>query len=400
MLMNTRSLLVLIIIGTSIASAGYIVGKRHGQARNQTADAGRSSYVCPMHTFVIKDRPGVCQICGMDLVRQGSSSIDLHDLRLNEHVYVSPTQQVMADLSVTNVMYKPLFKEIIAAGVIAYDQSRQGKASATAAGRIDVLHADAVGTAVRKDRPVAEILTLQQNGQPGVRIPVYPPLNGTIIAKEAQVGQFVKTGDTLLSIADLSQVWAELDVYEDEFPFLKLGQQVLLNSRSYPGETFSGKITYLYPYLDPKTRTVRARVVLQNRKQLLKLHMFVQAKIQMPLGTDLVVPAEAVVVTGSRALVWVQIKPGVFVPRDVRTGVRYRNDVQILEGLRKNEVVAANGAYLVDSESQLAAGDRLIPAITAPSGTSRKMRDDLDMSDMTMDKPGPASQQKNKSRAR
>ena len=153
--------------------------------------------------------------------------------------------------------------------------------------------------------------------------------------------------------------------------------------------TFPGSITFIAPFLEPRTRTVRVRVQLPNQQLLLKPDMLVEALVQVPLGTDLAVPLQSVVVTGSRSLVWVQSKPGVFVPREVKTGVRYRSDIQVLAGLKKDEVVAVNGAYLIDAEAQLETGER--PGLASAGSSTAKARDadDLDMSDMTMD--GPSS---------
>jgi membrane fusion protein, copper/silver efflux system len=424
--MISRTRLALFVAALCIAAAGYYIGSHRHSGLQGTPSAATAGYTCAMHPFVEKDRPGACPVCGMDLVRRYGAP-GAGDLQLKEHVYLSPAQQVMANLSVVNVMYKPLFKEIRAAGAIAFDQSRQGKASAWVAGRIRRLHADTVGAPVRTDQPVAELdsveliaaeeeylalsrgtgtgdrdpanrdplsprarawqrlrqlgfsdaefSALERSGKPDVRIPIYPPLNGVVTTKDAQEGQFVKTGDTLIGIADLSHIWAELEVYEDEFPYLRTGQQVALTTRSYPGSEFAGRITFLAPFLDPRTKTVRVRVAVPNPQLRLKPDMLVDALIQVPLGTDLAVPAEAVVVTGDRSIVWVQTAPGVFVPRAVRTGARYRDDIQVLAGLKKDEVVAASGAYLIDSEAQLGSS----AALSRPSLT-----DEMDMSNMTL----------------
>ena len=439
---------VFIVLVTVITTG---VMKHFGEKRHAETVAGKVEYTCPMHPFIIKDRPGACPICNMELVRKVSGQADPKDLNLQEHVYLSPAQQVMANLEVVSVMYKPLFKSIEAAGNINYDQSRQARVAAWVAGRIERLPANEVGMRVAMERPVAELFSpdmasaeeeylglyhtasqtervqrlrdpgdalyraklrliqlgfsdvqfreLEKRAKATVRVPVYPPMNGVITGKDVQEGQYVKAGDSLFSIADLNQVWGELDVYEDEFPYLKVGQQVTLISRSYPNREFGGRITYIYPFLNPKTRTNRIRVVIPNQQALLKPDMVVKAVIQLPLGTDLVVPAEAVVTTGDKNLVWIQVKPGVFVPREVKTGVRYRYDIQILSGLKKDDAVAANGAYLIDSEAQLKPGGRQVtggqdtapPSVSAPRNDVLEpvrhpagSRDGMDMGDMDM----------------
>jgi len=455
----TKRILLLVLLLALVAAAASFLLTRRGHQAPLAAATGKKAveYTCPMHPFIIKDRPGTCPICNMELVRKAQGSPDGGDLKIQEHVYLSPAQQVMANLEVVKVMYKPIFKAIEAAGVINYDQTRQARVSAWVAGRIEKLHANMVGTHVVKGQPVAELFSpelagaeeeylslfreadekeraerlgnagsplyqaklrlvqlgfggaqfkeLEKASRPVVRIPVYPPINGVVTEKNVQEGQYVKVGDPLFGVADLTRLWGELDVYEDEFPYLKVGQQVVLLSRSYPSREFVGSITYVYPFLNPKTRTNRVRVAVANQQFLLKPDMLVNATIQVPLGTDLAVPAEAVVNTGDRNLVWVQAKQGVFVPREVTVGVRYRNDVQILAGLKKDEAVAANGAFLIDSEAQLKPGgsrsggsqDISPPPVSpsghgpaphaGPGGPPSDTKNDMDMGDMDMTAP-------------
>jgi Cu(I)/Ag(I) efflux system membrane fusion protein len=197
---------------------------------------------------------------------------------------------------------------------------------------------------------------LAKAGQPNIRLPVYTPLSGVVIEKIALEGQYVNAGDPLFSIADLSLVWVEAEVYENEFPYVKMGQKVEIVSQSYPGKTFTGRVSFIYPFLDPKTRTVKVRVEIPNPGTKLKPDMFVNAKILVPLGESLVVPVAAVMDTGKRQVVWVEMRPGMFEPRDVKVGARVGDNVQILSGLLRGDKVAASGGYLIDSEAQLKGG--------------------------------------------
>jgi membrane fusion protein, copper/silver efflux system len=198
----------------------------------------------------------------------------------------------------------------------------------------------------------------------------------------------------LFNIADLSRVWVEIEVYENEFPNIKVGQQVEILSQSFPGKPFSGRVAFIYPFLDPKTRTVKARVEMANPGMRLKPDMFVNALIKVPLGKAIVVPVTAVIDTGKRQTVWVENSPGMFEPREVRVGQRTDDKAQILSGLNPGDKVAVSGAYLIDSESQLKGGgghenmpgmkmDEKKPA-APPAKQSPTKKNTMKMDDMKM----------------
>jgi Cu(I)/Ag(I) efflux system membrane fusion protein len=213
-------------------------------------------------------------------------------------------------------------------------------------------------------------LQLDKTGKPTVRIPINSPLSGVVTEKLVQEGQYVNVGDPLFNVADLSEVWVEIGLFEGDFPYVGKGQEVAIAAKSYPGELFHGRVSFIYPFLDPKTRTVRVRVTLPNPGLKLKPDMFVAATIKVSLADSLVVPAQAVMDTGKRQVVWVEAKPGVFIPREVRTGARSAAGVQVLAGLTAGEKVAVTGGYLIDSESQLSHwGEAPPPPPAAPART-------------------------------
>jgi len=437
------------------AGGGYLwYGHYHkGEpGAEEKAAEGKIQYTCPMHPFIIKDKPGSCPICGMTLVpvkQAGAGPAGTNPADMPEHVSLSPSQVVMANVATVEVDTAPLSKEISAAGIVQYDQSRQAKVTAWVAGRIDRLYVDTVGAYVSKGRPVAEvyspdlvsaqqeyllalksreqfkdsaiqaisqggdglvssarqrlklmgvkdhqIATLEKSGQPDIKLSIYTPLSGIVIEKIAVQGQYVNVGDPLFNIADLSSVWVEAEVYESDFPNIKIGQNVDITSQSYPGRTFTGKVSFIYPFLDPKTRTVKVRVKIANPGLRLKPDMFVNVSLKIPLGDALVVPAAAVMDTGKRKVAWVETRPGMFEPRDVRVGARVGNRLQILSGLARGDKVAASGGYLIDSEAQLKGGTS--GGHEGHGGTSSKekpgggaaqvspKKDDMDMDDMKM----------------
>ena len=456
--MNISKKIVIPLIMLLVAAAaggGWYLWQQKGAKKaveGEKAAQGPVQYTCPMHPFIIKDKPGACPICGMTLVKkldggQGGATAQggAKEAEMLGHVSLSPAQMVMANVATTEAKAMPLNKEINATGIVQYDQARQAKVTAWVAGRIDKLHVTTVGSYVSRGRPVAEVYSpdlvsaqqeyllalksreqfknspirsisqggeglvasarqrlklmgvkdeqiagLEKGGQPNIRLPIYTPLSGVVVEKIVQAGQYVNVGDTLFNIADLSTVWVEAEVYENEFPNIRIGQAVDIISQSYPGRTFRGRVAFIYPFLDPKTRTVKVRVELSNPGLRLKPDMFVNVRVLVPLGSSIVVPVSAVMDTGQRQTVWVEMKPGMFEPREVKAGTRSGDNVQILSGLKAGEKVASSGGYLIDSEAQLKggggghAGHEGMKMEEKPAAPEPKKGGDMDMKDMKM----------------
>ena len=400
--MNKKAVISLAVVAIAVAGGGYYLWREKNMTVEQTMAA-------------------------MPSAPQGDSS----EIDMLRHVSLSPAQRVMANVATVKARMMPLTKEINAVGIVGYDQARQARVTAWVAGRIDRLYVNTVGAHVSKERPVAEVYSpdlvssqqeyllalrsreqfrnspipsiaqggeglvesarqrlkllgvkdyqiaaLERSGQPTLRLPVYTPLSGTVIEKIVLEGQYVNVGDPLFAIADLSVVWVEVEVYENEFPFIKTGQQVKIFSKSYPDKTFNGKVTFIYPFLDPKTRTVKVRLELPNPQHELKADMFVNAALQVPLGDAIAVPVSAVLGTGKRSVAWVEKEPGMFEPREVTVGARVGDKFQILAGLAAGEKVAASGGYMIDSELQLR-GSAGMPGMPGMSGVQDEKKTDV-----------------------
>jgi Cu(I)/Ag(I) efflux system membrane fusion protein len=202
----------------------------------------------------------------------------------------------------------------------------------------------------------SQIAELERAGKPNIRLPIYTPLSGIVIDKMVQQGQYVNIGDVLFNIADLSKVWVEIDVFENEVPYVRVGQQVEIRSSADQNVASKGRVSFVYPFHDPKTHTVKARVEMPNPGHMLKPDMFVNAIIRIPLAKGIILPVTAVIDTGKRQVVWVEASPGMFEPRDVQVGERVEDKLQILSGIKPGDKVAVSGGYLIDSESQLKGG--------------------------------------------
>lgn len=427
---------------TLALSGGYLYGRRGNVPPAAKTQSPAGEYTCPMHPFIAKDKPGACAICSMELVKKsGGTGLADKDLKNISHVALSPTQQIMANLATVAATQKPFNREITCTGSVTFNQERQGKVSAWVAGRIDKLLVTSVGSEVRRERPVAELFSIDlYNAQvqylvayktlkilnssasvtfpintqmslgetyerlrqlgfrqeqfdklhklatPTVMVPIYSPFSGIVTEKLVKEGQYVNIGDPLFAIADLSRIWVELEIFENDFSAVKIGQEVTIHAQAYPRETFRGRVKLIYPFLDPKTRTIKLRVEIPNPGLKLKPEMFVQASIRVPQTASLVIPAAAVIDTGTRQVVWVESGPGVFLQRDVTSGGRSGTEVQILSGLKAGEKVAVSGGYLIDSEAQLShTGETRDRSAAPPKPAPRPAsKDELDMKEMKM----------------
>jgi hypothetical protein len=184
---------------------------------------------------------------------------------------------------------------------------------------------------------------------------VRSPASGFVIEKQAIAGLHVVPGQSLYKVADLSTVWVEADVYETELSGVRAGLAAAVTVDAYPGEKFNGRVTYLYPYLDEKTRTNKVRLEMANSGGRLKPGMYANVELKVGTGTGLIVPTNAVLDSGTEQVVFVAQGDGRFEPRTVKIGRRLGDTTQILEGVKEGEQVATGATFFLDSESQLRA---------------------------------------------
>jgi Cu(I)/Ag(I) efflux system membrane fusion protein len=204
------------------------------------------------------------------------------------------------------------------------------------------------------DVPEHQIRELERSRKIKKNLHIHSPFDGVIIHIGAREGQYVTPSTELYKIADLSRVWVFADVYENEVSWIQVGDPVEMKLAAIPGKVFSGRVGYIYPYAEGKTRTIKVRLEFDNPDMLLKPDMFADVTIHAQRKVDaLVIPAEAVVRSGERDQVFVVRGPGKFEPRDVRLGVSAKGLVQVLEGVSEGEKVVTSGQFLIDSESKL-----------------------------------------------
>jgi len=201
-----------------------------------------------------------------------------------------------------------------------------------------------------------QIMELEKSGKPQTDITLHAPLDGIVLEKMVLEGTYVQPGMNLYRIADLSHVWIIADIYEYEAPLVKVGQEARVSFAYEPGESFTATVNYVYPVLDPTTRTIKVRLAAKNPHLKLKPDMFANVAITVISGKRLAIPTEAVLDSGLRKIVYVEKKPGVYEMRDVKLGVSGERYVEVLSGIRKGEKVVTSGNFLIDSESQLRSG--------------------------------------------
>ncbi len=202
----------------------------------------------------------------------------------------------------------------------------------------------------------AQIAELGKTGKPQTEMIIEAPLNGIVLEKMVLEGGYITPGTNLYKIADLSSIWIIADIYEYEVPLVKVGQTALVTLPYYPGQRYRATLNYIYPSLDPVSRTVKVRLSMKNPGLMLKPEMFANVQIMVSTGSKLVIPREAVIDSGRRQIVYVEKKAGVYEMRDVTLGQRGEDYVEVLKGIKKGERIVTSGNFLIDSESQLRLG--------------------------------------------
>src|SRR6266436_2855282 len=203
--------------------------------------------------------------------------------------------------------------------------------------------------------PQKEIARLESTGQVQQELEVDSPVSGYITERNALPSVAVQPEMRLFSVADLSSVWMQAQVFQNDLGRIKIGDAAALTVSTFPGRTFRGRVDFIYPQLDPETRTAKVRVVFSNADLQLKPGMFANVALNVPLGRQLVIPASGVLQSGNRQIAFVERSDGYLEPREVELGPRVGDDFIVLKGLKAGERIVTSANFLVDSESQLRA---------------------------------------------
>jgi Cu(I)/Ag(I) efflux system membrane fusion protein len=428
-----------------------------------------------------------CPICKMDLIpvyeeRQAAAGGEAmvhegHD-ELETVLQLSVRARALAQVKTEEVQFRHIFREIKTVGEISYDERKVASVAAWIPGRIDQLFVDFTGQNVKKGDPLvriysprllttqeefilaletyekvkespyeetvlgaeslvesakkrlrlwgisdAQISELEESRKSSTNMTIYAPIGGTVIGKNALEGTYVKEGDNLYQIADLSNVWMKANIYEYEMAWIEKGQPVTITSSAYPGEEFKGQISFVDPFLDPQTRTVSVRVDVPNPERKLKPGMYANAAINIhvhegikppvkdvyictmcpevesdspgecpecgmdlvkkepgPSGTVLAIPKSAVLDTGMRTIVYVEKELGQYSPHEVKLGVeavthvdgQKRKFYALKSGLTEGMRIVTQANFLIDSQSQITGQAEAVYSGTLERGEEKK----------------------------
>ncbi|HUP61939.1 MAG TPA: efflux RND transporter periplasmic adaptor subunit [Thermoanaerobaculia bacterium] len=400
-----KKLIAVLLLALSTMVPAACRSKEKTSATETKVEKAADIYTCPMHPTVTSDRPGSCPICGMALVKRTPAAQNPSLVGIS----LSPEQRVTANVRTVRVALDTHTGELVTTGRVTFDERRLAQVTSYAAGRIERLFVNFTGDTVKRGQAVgtiyspdlfatqqeyllalenrermrragfagartasddlvestnrrlmlfgmtaAQIAQLEKSRKPIFATTITSSVSGIVTKKLAVEQQYVMQGQALLEIADLSRVWVEADVYEQQLPNVSVGQRVEITSAATPGRTFNGAVSFIEPVLQGATRSARVRIELANPGLLLKPDLYVNVRIiGAPAPLHIMVPASAVVDRGQKQFVWVEVQPNVYEPREVRSGGRHGEQVVIASGLRAGDNVVVEGGFLLDSEAQL-----------------------------------------------
>tara|TARA_R110001592_G_scaffold68626_2_gene210330 strand:- start:20823 stop:22628 length:1806 start_codon:yes stop_codon:yes gene_type:complete len=409
-----------IIIALSTLAIGLLLGwlifggssesKTDEEHQHTTEVAGETVWTCSMHPQIRQSEPGDCPICGMDLIPLDNEQDEQLDPMA---ISMSPTAMQLANVSTAVVGTMNPVKMVRLNGKVQADERLVYSQSSHIPGRIEKLTVNFTGEFVRKGQTIAavyspDLVTAQeelfeaqkiketqpqlfsaakeklknwklsdsqideiiQRGSIKEEFAITADVSGYVTEKKVNLGDYVRKGEAIYEIADLSKVWLLFDVYESDMSWINKGDKVSFTIASLPGETFSGKVSYLDPVIDPKTRVAKARVEISNAGQRLKPEMFASGTVEatLPAKSDkLVVPKTAVMWTGKRSVVYVKSTSGKgvsFLMRDVTLGAALGESFIVENGLQEGDEIAVNGTFSIDAAAQLAGK----PSMMRPEG--------------------------------
>jgi len=433
--MKNKIILVIIIL-VSFAGGWYAADKT-GMFKNSIRETALehavkhldSSYVCPMHSQIVRKEQGTCPICGMDLAEvqraskkekkilywvapmdanyrrddPGKSPMGMDLVPVYDdgedgiEIRISPAVVNNMGVRTAKVERGPLWRRIDTVAAVDYDESKLSHIHLRTEGWIEKLAVRSEGERVKKgdrlfniysptlvnameeylqalksnnrrlvsaskDRLVSlgvskrQILSLEKTKKVAQTVAIYAQQDGVVAALKVREGMFVKPASEIMRLADLSSVWILAEVFESQVDWVELGQNAEVSLSYLPGKQWEGKVEYIYPSLDPKTRTLKVRLQFNNPDEELKPNMYAHINIYGGEKKNiLTIPREALIRIGQQQRVIVDLGEGRFAPQEVKAGIESGDWIEIINGLNEGDNVVISGQFLIDSEASLKA---------------------------------------------
>jgi Cu(I)/Ag(I) efflux system membrane fusion protein len=385
-----------ILITAALAATGtwFVLKKTETTSSAATGERKVLYYQSAMHPWIKSDKPGRCTICGMELtpVYEGDKGFD--ETGGGSVVALTQNQIQVLHVQTAEVKTRPLVRTLRVAGKIDDNAMRHRVMSAYVDGRIDKLYVNYIGAEVSEGQPLAEFysptllqaereyrqlggelkkntgLRLRQMGLTPEQIEaldqkpsdvlssqILAPISGTVVSQAVYEGQYVATGQQLFEIADFSTMWFMFRAYEQDMPWIKLGQSVTVTTPSLPNKSFVGKIAFIDPNFDEATRSTKVRVELPNplvngRRELLH-RLYADGMVELEAPAVLAVPRSAVIQTGSQAVAYIDQGGGAYEQASLKIGRRGDDFIEVLSGLKEGDAVVTNGNLLIDGQAEM-----------------------------------------------
>ena len=434
-------LLIMGLIGGALAG-GYFFGARQHLGHDHAGEAGTEKagqkWTCGMHPFIIRDEPGLCPICQMELTPVKAGTSEGNEMAANPEASIAIDPVTTQNMGVRSevVAVRSLSRTLRTVGLITYEEGRKYSVNSKIEGWIEKLHVNREGQEVKPGQPLlaiyspelvaaqeeyllalangrrlaaspvpdvaesakrllaaartrlqywdiseAQIAALEASGQASKTLTLFSRHGGVVTMKKALEGMRVMAGEELLQIADVSRLWVNAEIFEYELPWMALGLEAEIELPYATGKIHRGKITHIYPYLNNETRTATARIEVDNPGLALKPEMYATVSIRAQAIDTRASPLDAVLNSGTVQTVFVVREGGKFAPRPVTLGVKGDDGyVEVREGLAEGERVVVSAQFLLDSESSLREALRKMSGAVpseAPAAPGGDQLDDL-----------------------